>query len=198
MQLKAGDTLVLATHNQGKIEEIQTLLSPYGLLVKSSADLNLEEPEETESTLAGNALLKARYTTNETGHISLADDSGLVVPALDGMPGVYSARWAGTERNFDKACEKVHQLLGNKSREAYFECVLAVAWPDGLSKIFKGQSHGHLVWPTRGDNGFCYDSMFIPSGDIRTYAQMTKLEKAQTSHRADAFKLFEKVLLGIQ
>jgi XTP/dITP diphosphohydrolase len=198
LRLKAGDAIVLATHNQGKLEEIKTLLSPYGLHINSSGNLNIDEPEETENSFEGNALLKAKYTTNKTGHISLADDSGLVVPALDGMPGVYSARWAGAERNFDKACQKVHHLLGDKSREAYFECVLAVTWPDGLSKIFKGRSQGHLVWPTRGDNGFGYDSMFIPLGDTRTYAQMTKLEKTQTSHRANAFKLFEKLLLGIQ
>lgn len=196
LRLKAGDTLILATHNQGKLEEIQTLLSSYSFIIESSGNLNLEEPEETENTFEGNALLKAKYTAKKTNHISLADDSGLVVPALDGMPGVYSARWGGAERNFSLACEKVHHLLENKPRDAYFECVLAIAWPDGFSKIFKGQSYGHLVWPARGENGFGYDSIFVPLDETRTYGEMTKPEKTKTSHRAKAFKLFEQALLG--
>lgn len=195
MKLKIGDTLILATHNPGKLKEIQTLLSPYGLNVDSSGKLGLEEPEETESTFAGNALLKAHYTATRTGHIALADDSGLSVPALDGLPGIYSARWGGPERNFSMACDKIHRLLEDKPRDAEFVCVLAIAWPDGTSKIFKGQSHGQLVWPTRGEGGFGYDSMFVPSGDTRTYAQMTSAEKAKTSHRARAFQLFEDSLL---
>jgi len=196
LQLKAGDTLILATHNTGKLEEIQTLLSPYGLHINCSGNLNIKEPEETEDTFEGNALLKARYTAEKTGHVSLADDSGLVVPALGGMPGIYSARWAGPDRNFAAAREKVHALLGDKPRDAYFVCVLAVAWPDGSSKIFKAESHGTLTWPARGENGFGYDSMFIPLNDTRTYGEMTKVEKAQTSHRVKAFKMFEQELLG--
>ncbi len=196
MRLKAGDTLILATHNQGKLEEIQTLLSPYSLLINSSGNLNIEEPEETEDTFEGNALLKARYTVDKTRHISLADDSGLVVPALDGLPGIYSARWAGPDRDFAIAREKIHTLLGDEPRNAYFVCVLVVAWPDGTSKVFKAESHGTLTWPARGENGFGYDPIFVPLGDTRTYAQMTKSEKFRTSARAKAFKLFENEMLG--
>jgi XTP/dITP diphosphohydrolase len=195
LKLKIGDTLILATHNSGKLQEIQALLSPYGLNVNSSGELGLEEPEETESTFAGNALLKAHYTATRTGQIALADDSGLSVSALDGLPGIYSARWGGPERNFSMACDKIHRLLEDKPRDAEFVCVLAVAWPDGTSKVFKGQSHGHLIWPTRGEGGFGYDSMFVPLGDTRTYAQMTPMEKARTSHRARAFQLFKESLL---
>ncbi|MCX7352220.1 MAG: RdgB/HAM1 family non-canonical purine NTP pyrophosphatase [Proteobacteria bacterium] len=196
LKLKRGDTLILATHNQGKLEEFKTLLSLYDLNINSSGNLGIEEPEETENTFEGNALLKAKYTAEKTGHISLADDSGLVVPALDGMPGVYSARWAGPERDFAIAHKKINDLLENKPRDAYFTCVLAVALPDGSSKIFEGQSHGELVWPTRGDGGFGYDSMFVPAGDSRTYAQMTRIEKSKSSHRTKAFKLFQETLLG--
>lgn len=195
MKLKVGDTVILATHNVGKLKEIQTLLSPYGLNIDSAGNLDIEEPAETENTFAGNALLKAEYTATRTGHVSLADDSGLVVHSLDGLPGVYSARWGGADRDFSMACEKVNRLLGDKPRDATFVCVLAVVWPDGTSKIFKGQSHGQLVWPTRGERGFGYDSMFVPRGDTRTYAQMTPIEKTQTSHRAQAFQLFKKSLL---
>ena len=118
------------------------------------------------------------------------------MPALDGMPGIYSARWAGPERDFAIAHKKINDLLDDKPRDAYFTCVLAVVWPDGSSKIFEGQSHGQLVWPTRGDGGFGYDSMFVPCGDTRTYAQMTRIEKSKLSHRAKAFKLFQETLLG--
>ena len=195
MKLKVGDTLILATHNSGKLKEIQHMLSPYGLNIDSSGSLDIEEPEETESTFAGNALLKARYTATKTGYVSLADDSGLVVPSLDGLPGIYSARWGGAERDFTMACEKVNSLLEDKPRDAYFVCVLAIAWPDGTERTFEGQSHGQLIWPTQGKSGFGYDSMFVPSGDTRTYAQMTPLKKAQISHRTKAFKLFKESLL---
>ncbi len=195
MKLKVGDTLILATHNSGKLKEIQALLSPYRLNIDSSGNLGIEEPEETENTFAGNALLKAEYTATRTGHVSLADDSGLAVHSLDGLPGVYSALWGGPDRDFSMACDKVNRLLGGKPRDATFVCVLAVVWPDGTSKIFKGQSNGQLVWPTRGESGFGYDSMFVPKGDTRTYAQMTPIEKTQTSHRTRAFQLFKKSLL---
>ena len=195
MKLKVGDTLILATHNPGKLKEIQTLLFPYGLNINSAGNLDIEEPEETEDTFVGNALLKAEYTATRTGHASLADDSGLMVHSLNGLPGVYSALWGGPERDFSMACDKVNSLLEDKPRDATFVCVLAVVWPDGTSRVFKGQSHGQLVWPTRGESGFGYDSMFVPTGDTRTYAQMTPTEKTQTSHRARAFKLFKESLL---
>lgn len=195
MKIKAGETLIIATHNQHKLDEIKTLLSPYALNIDSSGNINIEEPDETEDTFSGNALLKARYTASRTGHIALADDSGLSVPALDGLPGVHSALWGGPDRDFAMACEKVNYLLGDKPRKSYFVCVLAVVWPDGSAKIFKGQSHGTLVWPLRGKLGFGYDSMFVPKGDTRTYAEMTESEKSQTSHRAKAFNLFKKSVL---
>lgn len=195
LQLKPGDALILATHNQGKLEEIQTLLSPYGFHINSSGNLNIDEPEETEDTFEGNALLKAKYTAQKTGYISLADDSGLVVPALDGLPGVYSARWAGPNRDFSVARNHVHTLLGDKPRNAYFVCVLALACPKGSFEIFKAESHGTLTWPAKGESVFGYDSMFIPLGDTRTYAEMDTFEKLSTSARAKAFKLFERELL---
>ncbi len=195
MKLKIDDTLVIATHNHSKLEEIKVLLEPYQLNIKSSESLDVAEPDETETTFAGNALLKARYTANKTGYVSLADDSGLSVPALDGMPGIYSARWGGPERDFQMACEKVNHRLGDKPRKAYFICVLAVVWPDGSAKIFKGQTQGQLVWPTRGEKKFGYDSMFVPNGDTRTYGEMTIAEKSLTSHRTKAFALFKRSLL---
>ncbi len=196
MKLKSGDTLILATHNPGKLSEISALLSPYGLLIGSSGNLGLEEPEETEDTFSGNALLKARFVSSKTGHIALADDSGLVVPALNGQPGVYSARWGGIEKNQQLANKKVIDLLQDKPRNAHFVCFLAIVWPNGDEMTFEGKSHGFLTWPERGELGFGFDPIFIPNGDSRTYGEMTKLEKSQTSHRSQAFAKFKDQLLN--
>ncbi len=195
MKLKAGDKLVIASHNPGKLVEISALLSDYGLLFDSSGNLRLEEPEETEDTFTGNALLKARFVSLKTGLIAIADDSGLVVPALNGQPGVYSARWGGPEKNQHLANKKVIDSLEDKPRDAHFVCVLAVVWPNGDEITFEGKSHGSITWPERGELGFGFDPIFIPNGKSRTYGEMTKLEKSETSHRTKAFtKLKERLL----
>ena len=189
-----GKKLVIASHNQGKVREIADLLAPYGIDVSTSSDFNVTEPEETEDTFVGNALLKARITAEATGLPSLADDSGLVVAGLGDQPGVYSARWAeqtdGT-RDFKAAMNRVERELGdNPNRDAYFVCVLALAWPDGRSDTFEGRVYGQLTFPARGDNGFGYDPIFIPNGYEMTFGEMDPSEKKAISHRAKAFDLF--------
>ncbi len=196
MKLKAGDTIILATHNPGKLREITQALSPCGLSIDSAGNLGLADPEETEATFAGNALLKARHVVNQTGQIALADDSGLVVPSLDGLPGIHSARWGGPTRNHNIANAKVHTLLAAKPREAYFICVLAVVFPNGDACTFEGRCDGRLTWPTRGEMGFGYDGMFIPEGETRTFAEMTGAEKSTISHRTKAFELFKESLFA--
>ncbi|PJB70069.1 MAG: non-canonical purine NTP pyrophosphatase, RdgB/HAM1 family [Alphaproteobacteria bacterium CG_4_9_14_3_um_filter_47_13] len=180
--------LILATHNQGKVAEIGRLLSSYVPDVVSAADLGLSEPEETGVTFAENAILKAQAAARESGQIVLADDSGLAVYALGGAPGIYSARWAGIEKNFQKAMREVHDRLGDSSdRSAAFICVLALAWPDGHVETAEGRCEGGIVWPPRGDAGFGYDPFFIPVGADRTFGEMSKDEKQSFSHRASAF-----------
>ncbi|MGB0960432.1 MAG: RdgB/HAM1 family non-canonical purine NTP pyrophosphatase [Halocynthiibacter sp.] len=190
-----GDTLIIASHNQGKIREIGALLKPFGVTVKSAGDFDLEEPEETEDTFAGNARIKAHFAAKATGHPALSDDSGLMVDALDGAPGVYTADWAETPngRDFPMAMEKVQKLLDDKAaaepRNASFNCTLCIAWPDGHDEVFNGQTHGHLTWPMRGDHGFGFDPVFIPNGHSQTFGEMTPEEKQPLTHRAAAFKL---------
>lgn len=195
MKLLAGDKLVIATHNQGKLKELTSFLSPYGLLVEIASNMGLDDPEETEESFIGNALLKARYVAKKTNTIAFADDSGLVVPALGGKPGIHTARWAGPSRDYPLAMKKVHDLLEDKPRDAYFVTVLAIVWPDGQELIFEGKTLGTLAWPIRGDFSYGYDPMFIPEGDNRTYAEMTLQEKTMTSARGKAFMLFKKALL---
>ncbi len=180
-------TLLLATHNQGKAKEFATLL--HGLVedVKSAADFNLPEPEETETTFIGNALLKARAGCAVTGLPTLADDSGFAVTALNGDPGVYSARWAGPEKDFTMAMAKVNDLLGDTSdRRAAFIAVLALVYPDGREETFEGRCEGVMVWPPRGPEGFGYDPVFQPEGFDKTFGEMTSDEKHAISHRAIA------------
>lgn len=180
--------LVLATHNAGKVAEIGAMLAPLGIHVVSAADLNLPEPDETEATFAGNALLKARAAVAVSGLPALADDSGLCVNALNGDPGIYSARWAGPDKDFPMAMRRVHDALGDAAdRSAYFTCVLALAYPDGAEHVFDGRVTGQLVWPARGTGGFGYDPMFVPDGDERTFGEMTPADKKRYSHRARAF-----------
>lgn len=195
MRLKAGDKLVIATHNHGKLKELISFLAPYGLLVETASNLGLDDPKETEETFVGNALLKARYVAKKSGNVAFADDSGLVVPALDGKPGIHTARWAGPSRDYALAMQKIHDLLKSKPRDAHFVCVLAIVWPDGKETVFEGKAFGALTWPIRGNFGHGYDPMFIPEGDTRTYAEMNIYEKAQTSARGKAFALFKKELL---
>ncbi|MEM1100296.1 MAG: RdgB/HAM1 family non-canonical purine NTP pyrophosphatase [Pseudomonadota bacterium] len=187
--------IVLASHNAGKLREISDLLGPYGLEVVSAGDLGLPEPEETETTFAGNARIKAHAAAGASGLPALSDDSGLMVDALDGAPGVYTADWAQTEtgRDFAMAMGKVKQELDKEGAmepwTAAFNCTLCVAWPDGEDRIFESRVAGTLTWPPRGDYGFGFDPMFIPTGHERTFSEMPYEEKAPISHRAVAFDL---------
>ena len=179
--------LVLATHNPGKVGELVELLAPWGVEVVSAGDLGLPEPEETGETFIDNALLKARAATAATGLPALADDSGLSVSGLDGRPGVYTADWAGSPRDFTRAMRRVQDELGsNPDRRAAFMSTLALVWPDGHEEVFEGRVDGTLVWPPRGDIGWGYDPMFAPEGGTRTYGEMPAEEKHATSHRARA------------
>jgi len=186
-----GERLVIASHNPGKVTEIADLLRPYGVRVVSAGELALDEPEETGTTFAENAALKARAAAAASGLPALADDSGLVVPALGGDPGIYSARWAGPEKDFGAAMAKVEAALdGKDDRRAHFACALAIAWPDGQAEIFEGEVHGVLVWPPRGERGFGYDPIFLPDGRDLTFGEMDPDEKHRISHRARAFRRF--------
>jgi XTP/dITP diphosphohydrolase len=200
--------LVIATHNAGKLREMRELLAPYQIDAISAGDMGLSEPEETGTTFAANARLKAEAAAKASGLPAFADDSGLAVAALRGEPGIYSARWAGADKNFRRAMENVDQKLkaldatAPAQRKAHFMSALCVAWPDGHVEEFEGRVDGTLVWPPRGDKGFGYDPMFLPDGFTRTFGEMTGDEKhglpprgLGLSHRARAFvKLAEACL----
>ncbi len=196
MRAFEGQKIVLASHNKGKLREISALLAPYGIDVISAGDLGLDEPEETESTFAGNARIKAHFAAKESGLPALSDDSGIMVDALDGQPGVYTADWAETPngRDFPMAMKKVWDLLEVKNapapRTARFCCTLCLAWPDGHDEVFEGKVEGSLTWPMRGDKGFGFDPMFVPLGHDITFAEMDPDKKQSMSHRADAFAKF--------
>jgi XTP/dITP diphosphohydrolase len=197
-QRLAPGRLLAATHNAGKVEELKALFEPHGFQVVSARELGLDEPEETEATFAGNALLKARAAAKATGLPALSDDSGLAVTALDGAPGIYSARWAGEPRDFYRAMERVEAELaasGSADRSARFVCALAVVWPDGREAVFEGDVHGHLVWPPRGTNGFGYDPVFVADGETITFGEMDPDRKHAMSHRAAAVKKLRAALL---
>ncbi len=196
-KLQAGTRIVVASHNPGKVWEIQQLIAPYGLEAISAGALKLTEPEETETTFAGNARLKAVAAAKASGMPALADDSGLEVEALKGAPGIYSARWAGPTKDFSIAMQKVADEItmrggwvGSGPR-ANFISVLCLAWPDGSNQIFKGKVFGSLVWPPRGGNGFGYDPMFQPDGSDQTFGEMPPEEKNAMSHRTRAFAAFK-------
>jgi XTP/dITP diphosphohydrolase len=181
--------LVIATHNPGKLREIAELIRPFGVTALSASELGLPEPEETGSTFEANAALKARAAAEGAKLPTLADDSGLVVPALGGDPGIYSARWAGPDKDFMIAMRRVEDALAGKAdRSASFVAVLAVAWPDGHIESFRGEVHGSLVWPPRGTLGFGYDPIFLPAGRDLTFGEMDQSEKHGISHRAAAFR----------
>ena len=185
--------LVIASHNPGKVREIAELLGPYGIEPVSAADLDLPEPEEDGVTFVDNADLKARLAADLSGLPALADDSGLCVDALDGRPGIFSARWAGEDKDFRVAMERVHnEMLATDpqaGRNAHFICALSVAWPqDGQCESFEGRVDGVLVWPPRGDRGFGYDPIFQPIGHDQTFGEMDPAKKYAMSHRADAFR----------
>lgn len=183
--------LVVASHNAGKVREISPMLAPYGIEPISAAALGLPEPPETGTSFAANAELKAREAADLSGLPAIADDSGLCVDALHGDPGIYSARWAGPDKDFSLAMRLVERQLEEAGpeagRDAHFICALAVAWPDGDIVTFEGRVDGTLVWPPRGDRGFGYDPMFVPLGGTRTYGEIDPEVKHATSHRARAF-----------
>ena len=194
-----GQRLVVASHNPGKVREIAVLIAPWKLQAISVGELGLPEPDETEPTFIGNALLKARAAAHGAQLPALADDSGLCVEALDGAPGIYSARWAGPTKDFSLAMEDVNrrmQASGRSSRAAWYICALAIAWPDGVEASFEGRIDGTLVWPPRGTRGFGYDPMFVPEGHSLTFGEMEPGAKHAMSHRARAFRQFVEACLG--
>ena len=197
--------LVIASHNAGKVREIRALLEPFGIEPVSAGDLGLPEPEETGTSFRANALLKAHASASAAGLPALADDSGLEVAALSGRPGVYTADWAERQwfegnpgRDWYLAMGKVEGLLAEQGpevdRSARFSCTLALAWPDGHAEVFEGRAEGSLTWPPRGKLGFGYDPVFVPVGNILTYAEIDPVEKHAISHRADAFA---KLVAGV-
>lgn len=200
--------LVIATHNPGKLKEMRELLMPYGIEAGSAGELGLVEPAESGTSFEENARIKASAAATAAGLPAFADDSGLTVDALDGDPGIYSARWAGPEKDFRRAMQAVEDklrergALARSQRKAHFVCALCLAWPDGHVEEFEGKVDGTLIWPPRGERGFGYDPMFLPTGHARTFGEMTNVEKhglpprgKGLSHRARAFlKLAEACL----
>lgn len=188
MRKYAGEKLLIATHNKGKGAEIAALLGVFVNEYTTAGELSLPEPEETGLTFAENAILKAKAAAMASGLVSLADDSGLCVYALDGAPGIYSARWGGPQKDFSLAMQRVQDELGDvQDRRAAFVCVLALAWPDGHCEVFEGRIEGDLVWPPRGEKGFGYDPMFTAEGHKQTFAEIAPEEKQAISHRSRAF-----------
>jgi XTP/dITP diphosphohydrolase len=206
--LLSSDRLVIATHNPGKLAEMRELLAPYGIAAISAGELGLAEPDENGMSFIENACIKARAAAQASQSPALADDSGLAVEALDGAPGIHSARWAGPDRDFHRAMETIEQELRARGatsperRRAHFVSALCLAWPDGHTEPFEARVGGALVWPPRGDRGFGYDPMFLPDGQQRTFGEMSSEEKhglpprgRGLSHRARAFlKLAEACL----
>lgn len=201
-QLQRGTRIVVASHNPGKVWEINQLIAPYGLDAVSAGDLGLTEPEETEATFDGNAKLKAVAAAQGSGLLALADDLGLEVQTLGGAPGIYSARWAGPGKDFGLAMQRVADEISArgtwtgfgsaaKGPRANFTSVLCLAWPDGETRLFRGQVFGYLVWPPRGGNGFGYDPMFVADGEDKTFGEMEPKEKYAISHRTRAFAKFK-------
>ena len=197
LKLIKGMRLLVATHNPGKAIEIAALLDGNYDVVTMS-DQNLPEPDETESTFSGNALLKARHAAEASGLVALADDSGLSVRALEGAPGIFSARWGGPDKDFSHAMAKVEQRLeeiGSDDRAAWFTSALAVAWPQGPAVVVEGRVDGTLTFPPRGDRGFGYDPIFVPEGHDQTFGEMEPAFKDGISHRARAFDLLKGALI---
>lgn len=197
LKLIKGMRLVVATHNPGKAREIHALLDGHYVVVTAS-ELNLPEPAETETTFVGNAMLKARHAAQASGEVCLADDSGLSVAALDGAPGIYSARWGGPDKDFGIAMRKIEDRLedlGASDRSAFFTSALAVAWPDGPCVVVEGRIDGRLTFPPRGERGFGYDPIFVPDGRDQTFGEMDPIEKDSMSHRAVAFRKLKAALI---
>ncbi len=198
----ASDTLLVATHNKGKLGEIAEILAPFGVKVIGASEMGLPEPEETEDSFVGNARIKAHAAAKATGLPALSDDSGITIDALDGAPGVYTADWAetGDGRDFMQAMTRANNEITAKGpdapRTAQFRCTLVIAWPDGHDEVFEGVMPGSLVWPIRGEGGFGYDPMFMPEGLDVTCAQMPKDEKNKISHRGRAMAQFVQGCFG--
>lgn len=193
------EKLVIATHNKGKVKEINDLLAPFGVIAVSAGELGLDEPEETETTFKGNALLKARAAAHSSNLPALADDSGLMVDALNGDPGIYSARWAGEGRDFYAAMAMVETKLKEANAKdfvAQFVCALALVFPNGDEKVFEGIVRGHLEFPPRGSNGFGYDPIFVANGEAITFGEMEPTKKHGMSHRARAFEKLVAEVFG--
>jgi XTP/dITP diphosphohydrolase len=188
-----ADRLVIASHNPGKLRELADLMVPYDVAVVSAGELGLAEPEETETTFIGNAEIKSRAAAEAAKLPAFADDSGIVVPALDGQPGIYSARWAGPGKDFAVAMTRVERELKERGvaptgTAAYFVSALSLCWPDGHVENFAGEVHGTLTFPPRGENGFGYDPIFVPTGYDITFGEMEPAKKHAMSHRARAFE----------
>ncbi|MGE0786276.1 MAG: non-canonical purine NTP pyrophosphatase [Sandaracinaceae bacterium] len=194
-RLRPHDALVIASHNRGKVKEIAELLAPLALELRSLAELGLPEPDETGDSFVANALLKARAAADASGLAAIADDSGLSVRALDGAPGIYAARWAGPQRDFRGAMDRIErELAGVTDRGASMHTALALAWPDGDELVREGVVLGRLVWPPRGELGFGYEPMFVPDGEARTYGEMPRSEKHRDDPRARAFAAIRAAL----
>lgn len=199
MRILTENKIVLASHNKGKLREIAALVEPLGIEVVSAGDLGLDEPEETETTFAGNARIKAHFAAKESGLPALSDDSGIEIDALDGAPGVYTADWAETSngRDFMLAMTQTWNKIQERGAEppftARFCCTLCIAWPDGHDEICAGKVDGTLRWPPSGELGFGYDPIFVPDGETETFGEMDPVQKHGMSHRADAFS---KLLKG--
>jgi XTP/dITP diphosphohydrolase len=200
MKFARGEVLVVASHNPGKLREIAELLAPFNLTIKSAAELGLPEPEETGATFAENAALKAHAAADASGFTALSDDSGLAVTALDGAPGIYSARWAGPSKDFAGAMSQVEEVLKEKGASdfsAKFVCALALVRPGAEAEIFQGEVTGRLVFPPRGARGFGYDPIFVADGMHETFGEIDPVEKHAMSHRARAFaKLKQHLEIG--
>jgi XTP/dITP diphosphohydrolase len=201
-KLQRGGKLVVASHNPGKVREINELVAPFGLSAVAAAELDLPEPEETGTTFAANAELKALAAAKAAGLPALSDDSGLEVALLDGAPGIYSARWAGPAKDFSVAMQRLADELRERGGwaqkpgpRANFIAALCLAWPDGTMQTFEGRVYGHLVWPPRGVRGFGYDPMFLADGKTLTFGEMEPAAKHAISHRARAFAQFADACL---
>lgn len=200
-KLLRGSKLVVATHNPGKVVEINTLIAPYGLEAIAAGALGLPEPDETGTMFASNARIKARAAADAAGLPALADDSGLCIDALDGAPGIFSARWGGTSKDFSAAMERVNRELELRGarlpsdRAAHFVSALCLSWPGGEDQIFEGRAFGEVVWPPRGNLGFGYDPIFVPDGYKQTFGELDAAEKDRISHRARAFDKFMRACL---
>ena len=188
------DSLIIASHNAGKVREIGELIAPLGIRAISASEAGVDEPEETGDSFAENATLKSEYSCLMTGLAALADDSGLVVPAIGGAPGIYSARWAGPNKDFKVAFDRIQEELGDLPTDAYFICVLALSIPGTPPHIFEGRIDGTLTFPPRGDKGFGYDPIFVPEGHSKTFAELDPAYKNSISHRARAFAQFLEFL----